>query len=559
MIHTSRGTVVLAALFFTGIVALRADVKLPAIFGDHMVLQEGATLPVWGKADPGEQVTVTVGTETGQATAGADGKWSVKLPALAENTAPLTLTVKGKNTLTFSDVLIGDVWLCSGQSNMEFSLKGSSNDATAIPAANDPQMRLFIVQHKTALDPQDDVVGKWELCTPQSAAPFSAVSYFFGHDLRTTLNRPIGLIGSYWGGTPAEAWTSHEALQKDPTLKKYTDSYDKIRADFTQATAEYPAKLAAYKAALAAWQTGDGAAYEKAMNDWKAAVKTAEAAGQKAPLRPVPSTPMPRAPVTPDGGEHASATLYNGMIAPLIPYALKGAIWYQGESNAAEPTLYRSLFPDMIADWRQRWSEGDFPFLFVQLACFKTGAPLNWAYLREAQLDTLAQPNTGMAVAVDIGNPDNIHPADKVDVGHRLALAARHVAYGQTLVYSGPIYQAMKVEGKTVRVSFTQEGGGLIIGQAPWRPSGYPPLPTTSLLGFTITGDKQTWVPANATIDGDSVVVSSPQVPAPVGVRYDWASAPEGNLYNKENLPASPFRTDDVPYDSKVATPATVK
>jgi sialate O-acetylesterase len=560
MMHSFRRAALGAATFFlAATLSLQADVKLPAIFGDHMVLQEGMKLPVWGTAAPGEAVTVTVGTETAQATARADGKWQANLAPLQEGSAPVTLTVAGKNTVTFSDVLIGDVWICSGQSNMEFDLGGvksfggAANAATAVPAANDPQLRLFVVSKKTSLDPLSDVTGKWQVCTPESAGLFSAVGYFFGHELRTTLNRPIGLIGTYWGGTPAQAWTSLSGLETDPVLKHYADTYEKNKADFPKNTADFPAQMAAYKTAVTAWNAGDGTAYNEALKSWTAAAKQAEVANQMPPPKPVPATPMPHPPVTPDGGQNAPTTLFNGMIAPLIPFAFKGAIWYQGESNAGAPIEYRSLFPAMITDWRQKWNEGDFPFLFVQLAAYQAGPVQSWPFLREAQLKTLSLPNTGMATAIDIGNPKDIHPKDKLDVGQRLALAARHIAYGEKLVYSGPMYETMKVDDSTIRVNFSQEGGGLVIGSAPWVAPGYQPLPTTSLLGFTVAGADNKFVPADAKIDGDVVVVSSPQVPNPVSVRYDWANAPEGNLYNKENLPASSFRSDDLPFDPKTA------
>jgi sialate O-acetylesterase len=548
-----------ATFFLASPVSLQADVKLPAIFGDHMVLQEGKTLPVWGTAAAGEAVTVKVGSETAQAMAGANGKWQANLAPLQEGSAPVTLTVTGKNTVTFNDVLVGDVWICSGQSNMEFDLGGvhsfggAANAATAVPAANDPQLRLFVVAKKTSIEPLSDVTGKWQVCTPASAGLFSAVGYFFGHELRTVLNRPIGLIGTYWGGTPAQAWTSLSGLEKDPVLQHYADTYEKNVADLPKRTTDYPAQMTAYKATLAAWSANGGADYNEKLKSWTAAAKQAEAAGQMPPPKPVPATPMPRPPPTPDGGQNAPTTLFNGMLDPLIPFAIKGAIWYQGEANAGAPLEYRTLFPAMITDWRQKWNEGDFPFLFVQLAANQAGPVQNWPFLREAQLKTLSLPNTGMATAIDIGNPADIHPKDKLDVGQRLALAARHVAYGEKLVYSGPMYEAMKIEGSAIRVTFTKEGGDLIIGSAPWVAPGYPHLPTTSLLGFTVAGADNKFVPADAKIDGDSVVVSSPQVPNPVAVRYDWANAPQGNLYNKKNLPASSFRSDDLPFDPKTA------
>ena len=543
------------ATFLAASFSLPADVKLPAIFGDHMVLQEGMKLPVWGTASPGEAVTVTVGAETASAKADVDGKWRVELPALAETAAPVTLTVHGNNTLTFTDVLVGEVWICSGQSNMEFPLVahggfgGDPNAATVAPQAKDPQLRFFRVTHVTALEPRADVVGKWELCTPESASFFSAVAYFFGKELRADLRRPVGLIGTYWGGTPAQAWTSISGLDKDPELQHFVESHKRIAAAFPQLTATLPARQADYKAKFADWQKSpDGVAYDAAMTSWKADCDKAKQAGQPYPPKPVIPPGLPTAPMAPDGGQNMPANLYNGMIAPLIPFAVKGAIWYQGESNANFPVEYRTLFVRMITDWREQWGEGDFPFLFVQLAGFhgpaKDGIE-SWPILRESQAKTLSLPKTGMATAVDIGAPTNIHPADKSDVGDRLALAARHIAYDEKVVDSGPVYNAMAVQGNSIHITFAQEGGGLIIGQAPWVAPSSQPLPTDKLLGFSIAGDDKKWVPADAKIAGDAVVVSSPDVANPTAVRYDWDSVPDGNLYNKEMLPAPPFRTDE--------------
>jgi sialate O-acetylesterase len=525
---------------------LPADVKMPAIFGDHMVLQQATKLPVWGTADAGEKVTVTVGSETGSATAGSDGKWTVTLAPLPAGTTPVTMTVAGKNTLTFHDVLVGDVWICSGQSNMEFGLGNAHNAKDEIPQANVPLLRLFLVPKKTSLHPETDIAAapkgtlaaQWVLCTPDNIIKvggwngFSAVGYFFGREIQKTTGRPVGLIGTYWGGTAAQAWTSVEKLAGEPALKHYADLLAKTQGTYPQALLKFPAIQAAFEASLAKWKKDAGIAPD-------APVTPADLAKAKAAGLP----PAPKPPAPPDGGPNMPSTLYNGMIAPLIPYAIKGAIWYQGESNAGQPVEYKTLFADMITDWRQRWGEGDFPFLFVQLAKYRE-PNTGFAQLRESQLKTLALPNTGMAVAFDIGDQKDIHPKDKIDVGLRLALAAKHVAYGQTLVYSGPIFDKLQVDGSAARVSFTQIGGGLVIGTAPWTPAGATPLPNSNLAGFTIAGADKNWVPADARIDGDSVVVSSPQVAQPVAVRYAFPFA-EGNLYNKDGLPASPFRTDD--------------
>ena len=559
-----------ASGLWCGIGLLSADVKMAPIFGDHMVLQAGTKLPVWGTAAAGEKVTVTVGGETGSATAGADGKWLVTLDPLKASTTPLTMTVAGQNTLTFSDVLAGDVWICSGQSNMEFGLNMEWDAKDQVPQANLPLVHLFLVPHKTSLTPVTDIIstspqylgGQWVVCTPDNVikvggwSGFTAAGYFFGREIQKATGQPVGLIGTYWGGTPAQAWTSTEKLASDPVLKYYADQHDQTAANYAKAQADAPALQAKYTADVAQWKTDNGLAANATPADINTANAKAKAAGK--PMMQKPPAPS-------DGGAHSPSNLFNGMIAPLIPYAIKGAIWYQGESNGgsvASATEYRTLFADMITDWRARWGEGDFPFFFVQLAKFKNPNP-PYAVLRESQAKTLSLPNTGMAVAYDIGDQDNIHPQDKLDVGKRLALAAEHVAYGKDLVYSGPIYDKIAVTGGTVRVSFTQVGGGLAIGSAPWVSPKAQPIPATSLVGFTIAGEDKMFYPADAKIDGDAVVVSSAQVPAPVVVRYAFIDA-EGNLYNKEGLPAPPFRSDDweIPEPAKAAPkppPSAVK
>ena len=561
LLPTSRPFFQLSLLLFVlaPTLALRADVKMPAIFGDHMVLQQDIKIPVWGWADPGESVAVTLGDDTAKTTADGGGKWTVSLEPVKTTATALTLTVKGKNSLTFTDVLVGDVWVCSGQSNMEFALGneykgqkcfgGASDSTTALPAANDPQLRLFLVTKKNALDPQTDVVGTWELCTPESAARFSAVGYFFGQEMRKTLNRPIGLIGTYWGGTPAQSWTSLEALQQPPQFEKYVTAIQDTKANYDKAKADYPAAVEAFRAKMKDWNARILPGYDPILKQWQADQKKAIAAGQPAPQHPQPSEPMPKPPIAPDGGANTPTVLFNGMISPIIPYGIKGAIWYQGEANGGNGPEYRTLFPRMITDWRTRWNEGDFPFLFVQLAAFtnpqKVPSEGGWALLREAQLKTLSLPNTGMAVAIDVGNGYDIHPKDKHDVGLRLALAAKHVAYGQDLVYSGPIYDSMKVDGNKIRISFKQLGTGLKMGIPPWTADGKPAPEPKELTGFAITGADKQWVWAKAELDGNEVVVSSDEVATPVAVRFGWASNPSCNLYNKEGLPASPFRTDD--------------
>ncbi len=553
----NAAALLLIAVSATSLSPLRADVRMPAVFGDHMVLQQGTKLPVWGWADPNEPITVTLGSNTAKATAGADGKWRVDLPPLPTGAPAQTLTVAGKNTLTFQDVLVGDVWICSGQSNMEFGVEGDSRSRDAVAQSDNTNIRLFYVIKTAALTPQDNIGrlpagpqfelwGKWQVCSPKTLHSvgdwngFAGVGYYFGRAINQATGHPVGLIQSTWGGTPAQAWTSLGALQANPTLSHLADYITKMTPD---QTAQFPIEFADYLDAMTKWNADGGPATDLAAQlAWRDAALKAKAAGQPKP--PYPKFTRPRDP----GNDGAPTTLFNGMINPLIPFAIKGVIWYQGEANEGDAAEYATLFPVMITDWRAHWGQGDFPFLFVQLANYtnaKDPNSVNWPVLRESQAKALSLPNTGMATAIDIGNPNDIHPRDKLDVGARLALVARHVAYGENLVYAGPTFDSIKVEGNKIRVSYTNIGGGLTLGTPPWTPDGNPLPPPTALTGFEIAGADKNWVPAQAVIDGQTVVVSSDQLAAPVAVRYDWADSPSGNLYNKDGLPAFPFRTED--------------
>jgi len=528
-----------------------ANVCMPAIFGDHMVLQQNINIPVWGWANPNEKVTVSLDGNSAETVAGADGKWKVTLNPVSADSQPQTLTVKGNNTLTFSDVLVGDVWVASGQSNMEFGIQSTIEGPQATAAANDKELRMFFVPWTTSLTPLDDVAkvaanspnGKWQVCSPEIMGNpnwawhgITAVGYYFAKDIRQLTGKPVGLIATYKGGTPAQAWTSIPGLQQDPPFTNYLAQHEKLVTNYETAKAAYPALQAKFQAE---------------MKEWTAANDKALAAGSKPPQKP-------GQPPAPDGGYSAPANLYNALVSPIIPYGIKGVIWYQGESNSdrmEQAVEYNKLFPRMISDWRKNWGQGDFPFLFVQIANFKalpkTPSEGFWPWTREAQLKTLSLPNTGMAVICDIGDPTNIHPKDKLDVGKRLALVARHIAYGEQLVYSGPIYDSMNVEGNKIRLKFTNIGSGLTIGVPPWKPDGSTPVKADKLAGFGIAGEDQKFVWADAQIDGDSIVVSSPEITKPAAVRYNWADSPIGNLYNKEGLPASPFRTDNWPAPAK--------
>jgi len=467
---------------------LRADVKPGALFSDGAVLQREMPVPVWGTADEGEAVTVEFGGASASTTA-KDGKWMVKLPAMPANASPQPLTIKGRNTVEIKDVLVGEVWMCSGQSNMAFTLAKASNGAEAVASSANPMLHLFHVPTSMADKPAASVDASWQVSGPESAAAFSAVAYFFGRDLVRDLKVPVGLILSAVGGTPAEAWTSNEALRAVPALKGIFDAQEK-------AEAEYPEKLRQFQ--------------EQAANSDKKKRK-------------------PHPPKNPANMHRRPSGLFNAMIAPIIPYAIRGVIWYQGEANRERTKEYQILFPTTIADWRQRWGLGDFPFLFVQISPNTRMVP----ELREAQLLTWKKtPNTAMAVTVDSGTAESLlHSPLKEPVGDRLALAAQALAYGAKEEYSGPVYESVEIKGPQAVVKFSHAGGGLVARGG-------------DLKGFIIAGADRNFVPAEARIEEGTIVVSSPQVSAPVAVRYGWASIPEGNLFNKEGLPASPFRTD---------------
>ena len=477
-----------------------AEVKPNSLFSDGAVLQQGVTVPVWGTAKDGERVTVKLAEQT-VTTMAKDGRWLVRLKPLQPG-GPLTLTVTGEsNSVVISNVLVGEVWVCSGQSNMAFPISRAANAAEAIAAARDPQLRLFTVPRAAADTPAADAPGRWKESSPETALPFSAVAWFFGRELRKALRVPVGLINSTVGGTPAEAWTSHATLEGDPELKQILE--------------RYAGSIKTYDPAAAA------AKQKKALEDYKAAVAEAKAAGKRPPATPRPPADPRRSARRPSG-------LYNGMIAPLQPYAIAGAIWYQGEANSGRAAEYQKLFPAMIQNWRQAWGQGEFPFLFVQIAPHKRILP----EIREAQLLSWQKvPKTAMAVITDIGNETDIHPTQKEPVGARLALAARAIAYGEKITYSGPVYDSMKVEGARAVLDFKHIGSGLMAKGG-------------DLKGFTVAGEDGTFTNATAVIEGNKVVVSSSEVAKPVAVRYGWANTPDVNLFNKEGLPATPFRAE---------------
>lgn len=510
-----------------------SNVKLPAVISDNMVLQQGQKVPVWGKADPGESVTVVIGNQSKTAITNKAGKWMVKLDSLHTG-GPYDMIVSGNNTLTVKNILVGEVWVCSGQSNMEWPVKQAVNGEQEVVEARYPEIRLITNAWTVSGKPLDDIVigmvdeslqwdfrskgpVEWVECTPQTAATFAATGYFFGRELHRKLNVPVGLIKLTFNGTAITGWTRLK------TLQSYKE-FQPLLNEWGQAFLEYPSVREKY---------------DIETNEWRIAAENAKAEGKQVPHRPW----LPRGPDHP----HCPGVLFNGMISPFIPFGIKGVIWYQGEADGQRGYLYRKLFPAMIRDWREAWDQGDFPFLFAQLANFNSNLHLYkrevssepmddyWPEVREAQAMALSLPKTGMAVTIDIGESDDIHPKNKQDVGYRLALAAQAIAYGCDIVYSGPIFDSMLIDENKAIIRFKHVGSGLIskVGE--------------KLKGFEIAGKDRKFVWAEARINGNELIIWSDTVKNPLAVRYAWRSDPQCNLYNKEGLPASPFRTDDWP------------
>jgi sialate O-acetylesterase len=658
MKHARLLTCAIAALISLNV---NADVKLPAIFGSHMVLQRGIKLPVWGWADAGEKVTVKIASQEKSATADEKGVWRVTLDPIESN-APIEMSIAGKNTVTLSDILIGDVWLCSGQSNMEWPTVAAKDGPDEVAKADHPTIRLFHVDHAAFELPQQDVKGKWELCSPKSVPQFSAVGYFFGRELNQKLNVPIGLIESSWGGTPAESWTPRQSLKDaPPKLGHILATYEKNVADYPEAKKKWEAAMQEWKKRVelddtgnqgvekgfakvdfddSAWKPypvpsmwehslklnkdgalwfrktveisdgwagkdlelklgklddtdvtyfngeqvgategelacfvdraykvpaklvkagkntiavrifdrrGDGGWAGPAENITLAAkesvsdsTKPISLAGEwkyeiEFALDPKPFTWSPGEPQHPDYAWSPS-NLYNGMIHPIVPFGIRGAIWYQGESNANEfADEYADLLGAMIKGWRSNWNQGDFPFLIVQLANFtkEQSEPVQtqakWPVIRECQYQlTRTLPNVGMASASDIGEAGDIHPKNKQEVGRRLALSAEQITYDMNVVHIGPTFKSVSIDGDKAIVTFTNIGGGL-------------EAKGDALKGFAIAGPDGKWHYANAKIDGDHVVLTSSDVHEPKSVAYGWADNPVCNLFNKEGLPAVPF------------------
>jgi sialate O-acetylesterase len=503
MMNSLRRLVLCTALAGTALPAI-ASVKLASPFTDHMVLQRDQPVPVWGTcSNAGDVVVVHFDGQTLSATADSDGRWRLQLAPLAAG-GPFELTVDAADgQLRREDVLVGEVWLASGQSNMDFTLArtpkyyfaGANNEAAEVAAANYPQIRMFTGEWARTYDPQAVVGGAWKVCTPESVREFSAIGYFFARDLQRALHVPVGIVTLTYGASTAQAWIRREAIAADPRLAPELAAFD--------------ARVRAYAPASA-----------EELAQWQAAVDKARAAGQRPPRRP-------RA--NPVADQHNPTVLYNGMIAPFVPYAIRGVIWYQGESITGDHALFPAWNETLIRDWRKLWG-AELPFYFCQLSAQEAAS--NSPEVRELQAAALALPATGMAVTVDIGDRHNVHPKNKQDVGDRLARIARANVYGEKIESSGPAYQAMAVEGGAIRLGFSHLGGGLVARGGP-------------LQTFLVAGADGKFIPAEAKIDGDTIVVTAAGVPAPVAARYAWASFPEGcNLYNAAGLPAAPFRTD---------------
>ena len=477
-----------------------------------MMLQKNVAVPVWGWAEPGEKITVSIAGQTQTAMADAAGDWKLKLQKISAGQT-LTMTVTGHNTIVIQDVLAGEVWLASGQSNMQLSVNDVTNAWKEKASANFPQIRGFFVERRPATTPQAKCGGKWVVCLPETVGNFSATAYFFGRELHRQLGEPVGLIQASWGGTPIETWSSLASMEAKPELAPVLENWKKTLHPYDEAAAQ-----AKYVQALARWTNN---------------ASKLKAEGQTVPPPP-PKQGDPRL------DKNYPANLFNGMIAPLIPYAIRGAIWYQGENNAASDLakFYSLQLSRMIQDWRQRWDEGDFPFAWVQLPNFhpRTQTPVgtnynNWCVVREEMLKTLAVENTGMAITVDVGEANNIHPKNKQAVGYRLALWALAKVYGKNIPYSGPLPDGYNIEGDQIILSFKFADGGLVAKDG-------------ELKGFAIAGEDHRWVGAHARIDGNHVIVSSPEVKSPKAARYAWAANPDCNLFDGAGLPASPFRTD---------------
>ena len=517
-----------------------ADVKLNNIFSDNMVLQREAKVPVWGTADAGESVTVGFNGQSVTATAGADGKWRVELEPMKASTQPMELAVKGKNTLSVKNVLVGDVWFCSGQSNMGFPLDKDNLAAAEIPASSNPMLRMLLADWQSVDTPLDSVKYSnrkkgdvWMEGAPDTVGGCSAVAYWFGKDLQKSTGVPIGLIRSAKGGSPLNAWLPKEALVSSEAGKEGWDRYQ-------EALKVFPEKKAAFQTEL---------------KDWEEKMKTATPEEKKTLKRPIP-------PFGPTDPNHPCG-LYYGSVSPYLPFAIKGVIWYQGESEGCSPMrnaiAYNGMFQDLIRTWRKEWGQENMPFLFVELAPYRKMSPVPedsvWSRVRDAQHKALELTNTGMAVILDSGAEEDIHPKDKKPVGERLAQWAKARFYGMEMLPSGPLYDTMQIQGDKIVISFTNAGKGLETRDLTLL--GGHQLSKEKLQGFSICGEDRKFVWADAVVTGtNQVTLSSAEVKTPVAARYAWSSFPLCNLFNKEGLPAASFRTDTFEPNGMAPKPA---
>ncbi len=520
------------ALSFAALVPFaRAELKMPAIFGDHMVLQQKQTNPVWGWDTPGTKVTVSFAGQTKSAEAGTDGAWRVKLDPVDANAKPQTITVAGTTKREITDVLVGEVWMCSGQSNMGFQVNGDWNGDIEAAASDLPNLRLIKVPNVGTQEAQKDFKGEWKASNADSARGFSAVGFFYGRYLHNILRVPVGLIDNAWGGSAAEAWVRRSSLEKDPRFKLLMEGTRKREADAESPKAKED--------------------FDKSLAKWKEDIEKLKAAGLK------PGQQLPRQPQPPTAwltGNARPGNIFNGVMNPTLGYGIKGVIWYQGESNAGRAWEYAQLFPYMIEQWRAEWKQGDFPFYWVQLADFLAEKPepgdSNWAELRESQTKTMKLPNTGQCVITDLGEGKDIHPKNKHDVAARLVRWALVKDYGMKFAYRSPEFSKLEINGAKATVTFD------LFGSPQLRP-----FDVQEAVGFAVCGEDKVWHWAKGTlVANNKVELACKDVPKPIAVRYAWADNPVANLFSNEGLPVTPFRTDDFEMITKpkptVPTPA---
>ncbi len=534
----------------------KAEVRLPAIFSDHMVLQSRTPVTVWGRATPDSKVTVSFAGQEVKGNADAQGYWSVKLASLQPQATASEMTVREAGLgepVVIHDVLVGEVWLACGQSNMAFTLLSMDGKDVYLEKAANDQIRFFQVKQNVAAEPlglrpgitEGDVHGEWIISDAKNAAAFSAVGGLFAQELQAKLHRPVGMISSNWGGTPIQTWMSLDAFRSSPLLAPDLARYDELLAKHKQVSADSQAE-ARFRAEHEKWYEEIGKTFDDRMREWN---KARETGGDPGP-RPTPSKPEPH---NPDpigltlGGErpHTPSTAFNAMIAPLIPFAAKGVLWYQGEENVSHWQQYGVQLSAMVPDWRTKWNEPNMEFLVVQLPAFgKNEEPRNLPHLREAQAEVLKLPHTSLIVSYDVGSPGNVHPRRKVDVAHRLTMAALGAVYGEHIPFRGPMLTSVKQKGDEVMLHFSDDASKLVIGQSPWLAPDAVQFPKDRLVGFEVSGPDGTFFPAEAEIHGWDIVLHAPSVKQPRSVRYAWNQSPQANLYDDAGLPAAPFCTD---------------